>query len=951
MLNTICMGYMMTQQSESASSNQHVLHPWREEVLTLTLRIMLILALPAMILDLINAVALHMPWRIVFDLGIAVILCLVTFVTRMGFLLRLAVLLVATYMFATVWLVMGGLVGTGRLYFFLLIVFAALLLGRRSTLLIWLGALLTIALIYTGFVFELIPLPMAILEYMFMPTVLAINWLVQVMVSGVVGTAIILTVSRLQRSLQEAEQARAKLQHLNNELEQRVQERTNELRENQALLHAILDHAPAAVFARNANGETLIINRTTAALVGMEPEQAADKHIKDFFPADVVHRRLAQDQQVIASEQPLEIEEIVSTPAGLRTMLTVKFPICDAAGHVFAVGGIATDITERKQAEAALRESETRLRAIWESATNAMVISDRDGVVLMANPAYTTLYGYPLEQVIGQPFTLIFPEDRRAYALEIYQDIFSSDVGTQPFESTIRRADGSERIVESHVSFLERDGQRYALLSIVHDITERKHTEDALRESQRFIQKIADTIPGILYVYDLIQNRNVYSNDQMLDILGYSAEDAQAMGSEFIPSLLHPDDLPRIVWHRADHEDITDEMIVTFEYRIRGADGTWHWLLSHEVAFMRTDDGKPQQILGIAHDITERKQMEQAIQRRMQQLEALREIMHQITSELELEPLLQAVLERAVSLLDATSGQIALYDSESDELEILACTCSGHEGIRTRRAIANDATSLVIRTQQPLVIPDYQQQKDYLPQYAHLGGHALLLVPLPAKDQARGVLITGHDHPERSFSDDDVELLTLFAQQVTVALQNARLFTEVQRLATLDPLTELYNRRSFAELAQQTFEQARRYGYALSVIMLDIDHFKQVNDQFGHLAGDQMLQAVARQCLMALRTADVIGRYGGEEIVMVLPETNGEQARQVAERLRHSLSMAPIPTDRGVATLTVSLGVASVSHIDGISLEQLIDLADQALYAAKQAGRNRVIVWEPHWSH
>jgi diguanylate cyclase (GGDEF)-like protein/PAS domain S-box-containing protein len=923
---------------------------------------MLILALPALILDLINAFSLHTPWRIVFDLGITVILCLVTFVTRLGFLLRLGVLLVATYTFATVWLVMGGLVGTGRLYFFLLIVFAALLLGRQSTLLIWLGALLTVALVYTGFVFDLIPLPMAIVEYMFMPTVLAINWLVQVMVSGVVGTAIILTVSRLQRSLQEAEQARADLQRLNNELEQRIQERTEELlHSNKTLQHEIAERKHTEEAYRTLVDNSLqglvifqghrfaFVNPAMVDILGYGAEE-----LLAFAPEDL-KRIIHQDDypDVMAKSQARQAGEDVPPRYEIRLVRkdgTLRWVEVFVSMTIFQ-GKPATqvsyiDITERKRTEDALRESETRLRAIWESATNAMVISDADGVVLMANPAYATLYGYPLEQMVGQPFTLIFPEDQRAWALEAYRQAFHNTTITQPYESMVIHADGSERVVESHISFLERDGQRYAMLSVIHDITERKRTEDALRESQRFIEKIADTIPGLLYVYDLIQNRNVYSNRQIADILGYSVEDVQAMGSDFIPSLLHPDDLPRIIWHRAEQENITDETIVTLEYRIRGADGTWRWLLSHEVAFTRTDDGKPQQVLGIAHDITERKQMEQAIQQRMQQFEALRETMHQITSELELESLLQAVLERAVELLDAASGQIVLYDAEQDEIEILACTCLEHDGINTRRPVAEDATSYVLRTKQPLVIPDYQMQKDYLPQYAHLGGHALLLVPLLARDRALGVLITGHENPECSFSDDDVELLTLFAQQVTVALQNARLFTEVQRLATLDPLTELYNRRSFSELAQQSFEQARRYGYALSVIMLDIDHFKQVNDQFGHLAGDQMLQAVARQCLMALRTADVVGRYGGEEIVMVLPETNSEQARQVAERLRHSLSLTPITTDRGVATLTVSLGVASIMHIENITLEQLIDLADQALYAAKQAGRNRVIVWE-----
>jgi diguanylate cyclase (GGDEF)-like protein len=185
-------------------------------------------------------------------------------------------------------------------------------------------------------------------------------------------------------------------------------------------------------------------------------------------------------------------------------------------------------------------------------------------------------------------------------------------------------------------------------------------------------------------------------------------------------------------------------------------------------------------------------------------------------------------------------------------------------------------------------------------------------------------------------------MLTLFAQQATIALKNARLFAEVQRLATTDSLTGLHNRRSFFDMAQRLYDYARRYSRPLAVIMLDVDHFKQINDSFGHAIGDQVLRSMADICLSTLRTVDVVGRYGGEEFVMLLPETDLADAGMVAERLQQQVIAEPVLTDRGALAITVSLGV---SHIAATchSLEQLIDRADQALYAAKQQGRNRVI--------
>ncbi|MBN1255802.1 MAG: GGDEF domain-containing protein [Deltaproteobacteria bacterium] len=171
------------------------------------------------------------------------------------------------------------------------------------------------------------------------------------------------------------------------------------------------------------------------------------------------------------------------------------------------------------------------------------------------------------------------------------------------------------------------------------------------------------------------------------------------------------------------------------------------------------------------------------------------------------------------------------------------------------------------------------------------------------------------------------------------ALQAA--LKKVQRLAITDPLTGLYNQRHFSTVAEEELRRACRYGRSLSAIMLDIDHFKRVNDTYGHTVGDHLLQEVAQSFRQELRRVDVVGRYGGDEFVVLLPENDLAAARQVAERLQKSIARRQIATPKGSAKITASLGVAALD-CEETTVEQLLSRTDQALYAAKKAGRNRV---------
>lgn len=178
--------------------------------------------------------------------------------------------------------------------------------------------------------------------------------------------------------------------------------------------------------------------------------------------------------------------------------------------------------------------------------------------------------------------------------------------------------------------------------------------------------------------------------------------------------------------------------------------------------------------------------------------------------------------------------------------------------------------------------------------------------------------------------------------------ERTRIQAELERLITMDPLTGLFNRRHFFELTQREMERCRRYHRPVSIIMVDIDEFKKVNDAYGHLVGDRVLVEAARRIQKALRRVDQACRYGGEEFAILLPETNQIQAGMVAERLRQTIGKQPaIASDLNI-TITVSVGVASYEKEGTLSVDTLLDQADQAMYLAKQSGRNRVEVYPPN---
>jgi diguanylate cyclase (GGDEF)-like protein len=218
---------------------------------------------------------------------------------------------------------------------------------------------------------------------------------------------------------------------------------------------------------------------------------------------------------------------------------------------------------------------------------------------------------------------------------------------------------------------------------------------------------------------------------------------------------------------------------------------------------------------------------------------------------------------------------------------------------------------------------------------------SLKIVPLRTGQNVLGAVVLGAERPH-AYAAEAVRQLEVVAMQAADSIYRARLFEQTERLATTDGLTGLLNHRAFQARLDEHLAQAQRYGKKLSLILCDIDHFKAVNDTYGHPVGDVVLKGVARTLGRDARTTDVVARYGGEEFAVVLPETDAAGALVIAERIRERVAALSLDTGQGPLAVTMSLGVATFPG-DGARKAELVERADACLYEAKRGGRNRSV--------
>jgi diguanylate cyclase (GGDEF)-like protein len=285
--------------------------------------------------------------------------------------------------------------------------------------------------------------------------------------------------------------------------------------------------------------------------------------------------------------------------------------------------------------------------------------------------------------------------------------------------------------------------------------------------------------------------------------------------------------------------------------------------------------------------------------------------------------ILSNLLAEEGDIISATDGvqAIALAESDLPDLILLDVSMPGMDGYEVCRRLKSGIQTRDI----PVVFVTGRTEDN---------------------DQEKGLLLGAIDYILKPYSP----LIVLARIRNHLALQKAHrdlkiANAELTRLATTDFLTGVWNRRRFMELGEAEVARVRRSGRCFGAVMMDVDHFKAVNDTYGHDAGDNVLRALAEACVDRLRNVDIVGRMGGEEFALILPETDPKGAKMTVERLREYLGELTIPVDSGTLNVTVSAGVTTVQGPKD-SIESALKRADAALYEAKDSGRNRTVAYE-----
>jgi diguanylate cyclase (GGDEF)-like protein len=319
--------------------------------------------------------------------------------------------------------------------------------------------------------------------------------------------------------------------------------------------------------------------------------------------------------------------------------------------------------------------------------------------------------------------------------------------------------------------------------------------------------------------------------------------------------------------------------------------------------------------------------------------EALFEIGKAIGLDDDLDALLGRISQLVCDLVGAEACSFMLLDGTRTRLVGRAAYGLSRSDVRTISfRIGTGVAGWVVQHGEPALVEEVRDD----PRFAELPGssrriRSLACVPLQAGGATIGALTTTSSQPA-AFNSDDVELLGLVARTIALDVENKRL----RRLSVTDPLTGAYNREFLAQYLPKATKDCSDRGRPLSVAMIDVDHFKAVNDRFGHDIGDRVLAEVARRLRNATREEDLVVRYGGEEFLVLFPCSEVETAKQVAERMRERLAGQPFVIDDASLQVKVSIGVAQMRTSESSDL--LLRRADHAMYRAKENGRDRVEV-------
>ncbi len=563
---------------------------------------------------------------------------------------------------------------------------------------------------------------------------------------------------------------------------------------------------------------------------------------------------------------------------------------------------------------------------VIENLGDGVVILDSQNRIVEINPAAQDLFDVTPKASIGNDLFEIIPLLRHRYIQE-EQNV--------PLTAELEIISGS-RYLEFQCHKLFNKNRIYiGQAIIVRDITTRKMAEIGLRESEQRYQELIEQAALPVIIVDqrsleiLFYNRRVSS---LLDI-----NNRFTRGFKIEKYFLDKYDIQKIFKHLKQHGLLSD-----YEAQMITQVGREIWVV---ISANLTHYENRQCLFLSFNDITQRKEVENSEKQERIFAEALSGSISALSSTLNFEEVLDRILinlekvipnNHANIMLVGEDGVAKIVRARGYDAELLEKLVSQvHLNVSETPTLHRMAT-----TGAPVIVMDTKTDPIWIQRISSSWIRSYLGAPIHVKGEVVGYINLDSDQANM-YNRIHTERLELFARQAAIAVENARLFERVEQMAIVDDLTGLFNRHHLFELGEREFERYKRHENSLSLIYMDLDHFKDVNDRYGHATGDRVLQNVASILGSSLRKMDIAGRIGGEEFLLLLPETDMERALLVAERIRKNIAETKTQVNDVDISITASLGVITMSD-QYSSLQALISAVDQSMYQAKVDGRNRV---------
>ena len=596
---------------------------------------------------------------------------------------------------------------------------------------------------------------------------------------------------------------------------------------------------------------------------------------------------------------------------------------------------------ESKWAEEVPRKDELVAAAIIEGMPDGVMLVNMSGEILYVNKAFEKLLGYKAKELIGTSALKLptYSKSKDRGKAQGYLKKVIQKSSAKPIDMNAINKDGEEIPINFTASVIkDAQGNPRTLVAVIRDISERKRAEEALRDSEELARgMLAAATTGIYFLQD---GRFLYVNRLFEEISGYTYD--ELVGKHSL-DYVHPDDKETV--RTKAIEVLKGQSSSSYEFRFVRKDSGIVWV-SDRVASIQYK-GK-RSVIGTLMDITERKHAEVEVSRYTKQLEALFNIGATVSQTLNLGELLDSVLDTVQMVMGVEVGGIFLLDKKTNKLLLRAHRGMSPEFARRVQvvSIGDGFIGQVAKSGKPILAEDISADSKLLWMRKMGDGiQSFAAVPIMAKEKILAVMGVG-SRKYRKSPDWEMLMLDTIANQIGMAIENAQLYEHALELAFTDGLTGLYNRRYIMDQIERELIRAQRSKVPLSLIMVDLDGLKAINDRFGHHEGDGFLKEVAGIVKVNTRASDVAARWGGDEFMLLAPGTDSRSASKIAERIRAQVERYKIKLEGEEVGITVSAGIVSYPAHASV-VEELLKKADEAMYNAKRGGKNQSSVFSP----